>query len=428
MGPPQSGPILFPFVLLSLRPSPMMSRSVCAALVCAMIAGVSPALAQETQDESETARFRWGPIRFTPTLEITSLGRDTNVFNEDVDPKSDFTAGIGPAVKLWMRPAGTRLSAATGGQYLYFRRYANQRAWNTSNEARWEVPLARLTPWVAGSFVNSRERQGYEIDSRSRRRDQSYSVGTKLRVSGKTELGASFKRSRLKYDDRETLFGATLAEALNRQEDTTGFQFRYALTPLTTFVTDVSVGRDRFDMPNVRDSDSIKVLPGFELKPFALISGRVFVGYRQFKPLDDSLPDYTGLVAAVRARYTYSATRLEVNVERDVAYSFEETQPYYALLDYGLTVTERITHRWDLVGLGSIQRLAYRALQTGPAQNAIPERIDRGRTYGGGVGYRLNDTTRVGFNVSHTERKSPATRRNFEGTRLFGSITYGTQQ
>ena len=53
-----------------------------------------------------------------------------------------------------MRPGGTRLSGKLGGQYLYFKEFDNQRAWNTSNEARWEVPLARLTPFVAGSYVN----------------------------------------------------------------------------------------------------------------------------------------------------------------------------------------------------------------------------------------------------------------------------------
>lgn len=402
----------------------MLARPICAALVCMLLGAGSTALAQDVRDPSETARFRWGPVSFSPTLEITSFGRDSNVFNEVDDPKSDFTAAIGPAVKLWMRPAGTRFSATTGGQYLYFKNYDDQRAWNTNNEARWEVPLARVTPFVGGSYINSRERQGFEIDSRSRRRDRSFTLGTGLRVSGKTALAVSFRRFRAKYDEEETFLGTTLATALNRREDATAVQFRYALTPLTTFVVDTQVGRDRFAVSTLRDTDSIKVLPGFELNPLALISGTVFVGYRQFEPLNTNLPDYRGVVAAVKAKYTHSATQFDLNVDRDVAYSFEPTQPYYALLNSGLTVTQRVTQRWDIVGRGSVQRLAYRELE---AELPGKGRVDRGREFGGGLGYRIRETARMGVNLSHSTRRSPVEGlRNFEGTRVFASITYGT--
>ena len=397
-------------------------------LVCALAGVAAVASAQEIADPAETARFRWGPVRFTPSLEITNVGRDSNVFNEAQDPKTDFTAAFGPAVKLWVRPFGSRLSVRTGGQYLYFNEYEDQRAWNTNNEARWELPLARLTPFVGGAFVNSRERAGYEIDARSRRRDRSYIVGSRLRVSGKTEFVGSFEREILEYDDKETFVGAGLAEALNRQEDASRVQFRYALTPLTTFVTDVVVGRDRFEGNSLRDSDSLKVMPGFELKPLALISGTVFVGYKQFDPLDENVPAYTGVVAAVNAKYTYSATQLDLRVNRDVEYSFEASNPYYALLDYGLTVTERVTRHWDVLGQGSLQRLAYRSLESGSALTPDADRVDRGYIYGGGVGYRPNEAVRVGLNVMYSKRTSSQDLRNFTGTRIYGSITYGLQQ
>jgi hypothetical protein len=405
---------------MSLQPV----RALALALACLPVA--VPVSAQES-DPFEDARFRLGPVRFTPVIEITSLGHDSNVFNESSDPKSDTTAAFGPGVQLWMRPFGARLTARVGGQYLYFKEFANQRAWNTNNEARLEIPLARLTPFVGGAYVNSRDRAGYEIDSRARRRDDSIDLGTELRVSGKTAFIFSVHRFNARYDREETFLGTTLADALDRREDAARVQLRYALTPLTTFVLDTEVGRDRFVTSTLRDTDSIRVQPGFELNPLALISGRVFVGYRQFEPLDGALPEYRGLTAAVDATYVRGATRFELRVDRDLAYSYQALRPYYALLDTGLTITRAVTDRWELVGRGSRQALAYRQLDVPTA----PERpgTDRGYVFGGGVGRRMGETLRVGVDANYYTRRSELEeRRDYEGLRVFGSITYGIRQ
>ena len=408
----------------------MNSRIFSFALVCAGLAIGTPAAAQEPEDPFETARFRMGVIRFTPVLQITSLGTDSNVFNESFDKKSDTTAAVGPAVQLWMRPWGTRLSGKFGGQYLYFKEYDNQRAWNTANEARLEVPLTRLTPFVAGSLVSSRDRQGYEIDSRARRRDDSFTVGSGVQFSGKTSVVVSFRRVNQKYEEDadESPLGTQLAEALDRREDLTKVQLRYALTPLTTFVVDTDFGRDRFRNTNLRDGDSLRVMPGFELKPMAMISGRIFVGYRQFTPLSASLPEYRGLVTGVDATYIRDATRFQAKVERDLAYSFLPTRPYYALTDFGLTITQRIASSWEVLARGSRQSLAYRQLLSS-GSSASAGKPDRGYIYGAGVGYRVGETLRLGLDTNYYTRTSEIDgRRDYEGVRVFGSISYGRQQ
>jgi hypothetical protein len=404
---------------------PVLFRAL--ALACACLGTGVSANAQEAADPFETARFRLGPVRFTPVFEITSIGHDSNVFNEAEDPKSDTTAAFGPTVQLWMRPAGTRLSARVGGQYLYFREFANERSWNTRNEVRWEVPLARVTPFVEGNFVNSQERQGYEIDARARRTDHGFTAGSALRLSGKTSFVVSHRRSNVEYDEDETFQSASLGEALNRQEDLTRIQFRYELTPLTTLVVDTDVVRDRFDLNDVRDADSVRVLPGFELHPLALISGRVFVGFRQFDPLSSGLPDYRGVVASVDATYILlGSTRFQFKVDRDVVYSYEALRPYYALLDTGVTVTQRVTHAWEVVGRASRQTLAYRHVQ---APIAGDPGSDRGRTLGGGIGYRIGEALRVGVDANHYSRRSEFdSGRNYDGVRVFGSISYGIRQ
>jgi hypothetical protein len=102
------------------------------ALVCLGVAVT--AHAQEDTDPSSAARFRFGALRFTPTLVLSNIGVDNNVFNETADPKQDTTAAVGPSVNLWLKMGSSRLSGKASGQYLYFNKYDNQRSWNTLDE------------------------------------------------------------------------------------------------------------------------------------------------------------------------------------------------------------------------------------------------------------------------------------------------------
>lgn len=383
------------------------------------------AWAQDAPTPADTARFRVGALRFTPSIAVTSVGIDNNVFNEVDDPKRDTTAAVGPGVALWLKLGKGRFSGKTAGQYLYFKEYANQRAWNTNSDALLELPTAHLAPFIGGAYINSRERPGFEIDSRSRRRDQTLTLGTSVRFSPKTTLIISGSRAQLRYDQSETFLGSDLSTALDRRGDTEHVELRYALTPLTTLVVIADSMQDRFITADTRDADSIRVMPGFDLKPFALISGKVAVGFRHFNMLQDGAADFDGLVAAVNARYVLGPTQFAVRANRDVVYSFETTSPYYALTDLGLDITERITHSWDVVARGGRQSLAYRKAV---ATSTLPGRTDRGVMYGAGLGYRLGESVRLGVDANVYRRDSQASVRNYEGLRIGASVSYATPQ
>ena len=111
------------------------------------------------------------------------------------------------------------------------------------------------------------------------------------------------------FDRDETFLGAELARSLNRRTDVEGFQFLYALTPLTTFAVRTERDSRPLASETTRNADSYRVMPGFEFKPFALISGSAFVGFRHFNALNDAIPDFDGVVATVDARYVIRATR-----------------------------------------------------------------------------------------------------------------------
>jgi len=402
------------------------------ALACLLLAVANRGAAQtpetpvSTQEEgaADRARFRLGPLRFTPSVALTNLGINNNVFNEPDDPKNDTTAAFGPAVDLWLKMGPARLSGRTSGQYLYFKQYDSQRSWSTTDEGRVELPLGRVTPFAIGSYSNTRQRLGYEIDSYAHRRTETVGVGTDLELGGKTKITLAGTRDHLMFDD-EAFLGVDLATVLNRTSETEQLRLRYKLTPLTTFVVTGSAVQDRFELDPNRDANSYKVLSGFEFKPFALIAGTASVGYRWFNPLKSVMPEYRGVVASVDAKYAVAATQVNVKVSRDLTYSFEITEPYYALTDVNLTLTQRINPVWDLVGRGGWQSLDYARFASALSPGG---RVDQVRQYGGGIGFRLGRAIRLGFDTTYYRRRSPTTAgRDYEGLQSGVSITYGIQ-
>ena len=247
------------------------------------MASAAPVDAQETRSPGDEARLHLGPLALTPSIAVTSVGLDNNVFNDVENPKRDTTAAIGPATSFWLRAGRSRLSGKASSQYLYFKDFANQRGWNTSDEGRFEVPLTRITPFATGAYTSTRERPGYEIDARVRQVARSAGLGVGLRLSGKTDVVLEARRSHIAFDERATFLGESLAHALNRKSDSAAVEWRYALTPLTTFVLRTEERRDRFTFDPVRNANSVSVVPGFDLKPLALISGTVAVGYKDRK-------------------------------------------------------------------------------------------------------------------------------------------------
>jgi hypothetical protein len=145
------------------------------------------------------------------------------------------------------------------------------------------------------------------------------------------------------------------------------------------------------------------------------------VGYRNLQARTEGTPDYKGVTANVALTYTgLPATRFGVGVNRDIAYSYEDQYAYYVRTEASASMTQNVVGPMELVAHGRRAWLEYTGT-IGPA----PDRQDRVDDYGGGIGFRLGEASRLGFEASWIERRSDVPERNYKGTRLFGSITYG---
>ena len=292
-----------------------------------------------------------------------------------------------------------------------------------SVRGEWRYRLNRLVPWARALYSNGRQRAGYEVDLRTRRVTTDAGVGADLAIGGRTRLTIDGRRLTYRHDADALFLGSSLQQTLTYTSKSGGLSYRYALTPLTSLVLDSRVVRDRFPYLPVRNANSAQAMAGFDLEARALISGQVRVGFRKFTPLGGALSPFRGAVANVEAATVLGGrARVELVGQRDVNYSFELTYPYYVLTGATLTITPRLTDHWDVQARGGAQRLAYERLagSDGPVT-----RLDRFGSWGGGVGYRLGRSIRLGFNVDRERRRSPLQTRDYTGLRFGGSVIYG---
>jgi len=390
---------------------------------------VSRASAQVTTGEPDPAnvRVRIGPLYLNPTIALTNLGIDTNVFNEapDEQPKRDFTLTVEPKTDLWLRMGRTWISGAISEQVVWYQKYSTQRSTNNRYQLGWQVPLNRLAFRVNGSYGKTRERPGFEIDARAPRAEKSVEGAAEFRVLAKTYFGLHAGKSKVGYEADAQFLNRSLQFELNNTSTKAGVTVRNQVTPLTSITFDLARIQDRFEFSPLRDSDSTAVTGSVKFDPFALIKGGATFGYRNFHPLRSGLPDYKGSTLAVDLSYTLlGTTRFGLTATRDVQFSYDVNQPYYLQSGMSGSITQQLFGPLDVVGRLGAQQLAYR--DRAGAVIEASNRIDHVRSYGGGVGYHTGRDLRFGVNIDRQRRTSPVSNREYEGLKFGTSVTYGS--
>jgi hypothetical protein len=288
----------------------------------------------------------------------------------------------------------------------------------------WTIPFNRLVVAPGLVYLNTRERPGYEIDTRAPRVESGYAGTLELRVGSNSYLGVRGDRRTTDFDETAVFDGTSLRSELNRTVTTEGFTFRLQATPLTGVVFEASGEQDRFEFSPDRNTDSTKFTAGLKFDPAALLKGSATFGYRNFKPASIDVPDYQGPTVAVDLSYVpQDSTKLTLLVGRDVQYSYDVNQPYYLQSGVGGSIDQQIFGPVDVVGRISRQRLDYR--DRAGASVPAPDRTDRITSYGGGVGYRMGRDVRIGFNIDKQRRQSAVDTRQYDGLRYGFAVTYG---
>jgi hypothetical protein len=394
--------------------------------VLALAPGMSAQSNGSREPDVSKANVHLGPLMLKPTMAVTNLGVDTNVFNEadQGSPKHDFTLTLTPQTDLWLRMGRSWVIGNVREDLVWYQAFSSERSANDSARVGWLMPLNRLTFNADIAYLSTRERPGFEIDARSQRSEVAYHGSAEVRAGFKTYIGVRADRKTVKFDSVATFDGVSLRDALNRTVTGEGITVRHQLTPLTGLTLDVGRSEDRFAFSPVRDSDSTNVTLGVKFDPFALIKGSATFGFRNFAPRSANVPEYQGTTASADLSYVaFGRTRLGVQALRDVQYSFAIEEPYYLLTGVSVSLAQQMFGPMDAVGRVGVQQLNYRT-RIGTVV-AVANRIDIVHSYGGSIGYRAGNNVRIGFDVDRQHRASPVSDRDYQGLRFGTSVTYG---
>ena len=367
--------------------------------------------------------FRLGPFLFSPNVSITEAGVDTNVFDEPVSPKRDYMLTLTPDMQIYARTGLLLFSGVTSNDFTYYHEYQSERSISRNYRGRLEFLLSRVRPWIAGAHVQKRTRPNDEIDLRARRAEIELSGGVGFEISPLARFFVMGSRLRTRFDDNQIFRATDLAQTLNRREEAFAGGVRIQATPFTIVTLSGGISRDRFDQTGSRNAETRGATVEVEFSPEAIVRGRAELSFDDFKPDNPSIPSYRGITGAAALTYTV-LDRATVTGEfsRGVQYSFETSESYFIDTGADVTWTQKLFGPWDVLGRYSRQWLDYAEVGVAAVSGSNPAV----NAYQVGVGYNLQDNSRLGFNYEYAERVSDARPdRRFNRRRFFGSYTYG---
>ncbi len=405
-----------------------MRHTFCAALV--LIGLFCPAAAHAQGEiggpDPAKVRVRIGALWMNPTIAISNIGVDQNVFNDPPDrqPKEDFTATLTPKVDLWMHMGRSWLSGSIDEEFVWFETYSSERSANNRYGVGWRLPASWFNVNLTAKFAKVRDRPGYEIDLRAARKEFTYTGLVEGRIMSKTFFGVRGERETIDFDDTATFGTLLLRDQLNHVTTSGALTLRQQVTPLTSIEFNATRSEDQFDFEPLRNSTSTSFGTVITLDPLALIKGSAAFGYRDFQPESPEVPDYSGGTMALDLTYTLlGMTQFAVRAMRDVEYSFDLAQPYNVQTGVDASVSQQIFGPVDVVFRLIEQRLDYRNRAGFPVR--VADRTDAVHSIGVGAGYRLGRDLRLGFNVDKARRTSEVDTRPYEGLKYGASLTYG---
>lgn len=380
--------------------------------------GAGPLTETLTNAEPTSAVFNWGRVKFAPGLEITEFGHNSNVFDEYLDPKSDWVFRATPDVSMFAALRFFKFTLYAGSQLGYYKTYTGENSAGYEYRGRLDVLASRFQPFIGGGETSARTRPNGEIDTRADQKERELSGGLVVALGPQSRVYVAASSSSSEFSNAFE-DGVDLATSLNQDVMNYSAGLQTGLTPLTTLTVFGSFQEDRFRSVPQRDADTRSVTASVLLVD-AVVSGTIGVSFVDFKPVDPLVEPFRGVKIEAAAIYPFMEIgRLSFSLIRGIEYSYDETEGYYRELSAALSYTHFLFGDLDFQVRGSKSWFDY-----GFREGSVP-RTDTSDAVAAGVGYNLPNRTRIAVNYELAKRRSPAyVERNYDRTRIYMSWAY----
>ena len=219
-------------------------RLVTGTLAAAVV--LAPAFAA-AQAEPERPTLKLGPFEIRPRLLLNNIGVDYNVFNDNTDPKQDFTFTAAPDLEVSVHPGRLRVAFTSGSELVYFQQYTSERSINRTVGGRADLDLTFLKPFFTASSAHTSARPNSEIDVRARHYPRTYSAGTSVKLASRTSMTFTGRLATEFYDESAEFRGEQLSTLLDNKTTAYEAALSFELTPFTTLSLVTGIEEQRFD-------------------------------------------------------------------------------------------------------------------------------------------------------------------------------------
>ena len=411
----------------SAGPGGRTTRGLVAAAATALsLAAATSATAQYNSTEPPKTRFRAGPLRFTPKLELRNAGRDSNVLLDPTNPLADTSILVRATVDGFV-PVRRRARLFGEGwlDMSYYRGVSSESSTDPGGQGRAEVDLGPFTLTGGGGALQARQLYSIDIDQRILRQERWVNGGAEWRLSRRFVASGGAEQRSYRYDPSVGGLGGSLrtAATLNRNNVTGTLAARFKLTSMTTAIATGDVIDDQFQLsaPGLDTTRSYRYMAGVELGEKAFVSGRFLAGMRDFPTSSaGSLPSYRG--PAFTGQLTlplFNRLRLAATLLRDVYVSAQavRTAEDRARNTYILTSLQGsadIDLPLELVGRASVGYSDANYLLPALVGGVPFPRVEHLYSVGGSLLRRFSDSVRVGGTVTYYRRLSTIPGNSYE--------------
>ena len=388
-----------------------------AAALALSLGAAGTASAQYNRTEPPKTRFRVGPLRFNPKLELRNAGKDTNALLDPTNPVSDTSIVVRGTLEGFV-PVRSRLRLFGEGwlDWSYYRSLTTERSTDPGGRGRAEVDFGPFTVMGGGGALQARQLYSIDIDERILRQERWVNGGGEWRATRRFIVSGGAEQRTYRYDPSARTGGSLGAAAsLNRNSITGTLALRYKLTSMTTAIATGDVLEDQFQLssPGLDTTRSYRYMAGLEFGEKAFVTGRFLAGIRDFPAASSgSLPSYRGpAVMGELALPLFNRLRLVATALRDVYVSAAavQTAEERARNAYVLTQLQGsadIDLPLELVGRASVGFTESNYLLPTLIGGVSFPRVEHLYSAGGSLLRRFSDSVRVGGTVTYYRRVS----------------------